>query len=111
MEPLITYDDFRKVDIRVGEILEVLDFERARNPSYKVRVNFGSEIGEKWSSVQAKLAYSREELLGRQVLAVVNFPPKNYRRIPIRGVDPRSRERRRQSVAFGTEPKTGSCRV
>lgn len=76
MEPLITYDDFRKVDIRVGEILEVLDFERARNPSYKVRVNFGPEIGEKWSSVQAKLAYSKDELLGRQVLAVVNFPPK-----------------------------------
>lgn len=77
MDPLITYDDFRKVDIRVGEILEVQDFERARNPSYKVRVNFGSEIGDKWSSVQAKLAYSKEELLGRQVLAVVNFPPKN----------------------------------
>lgn len=77
MEPLITYDEFRKVDIRVGEILEVLDFDRARNPSYKVRVNLGSEIGEKWSSVQAKLAYSKEELLGRQVLAVVNFPPKN----------------------------------
>jgi tRNA-binding protein len=77
MEPVITYDDFRKVDIRVGEILEVLDFERARNPSYKVRVNFGAEIGEKWSSVLAKLAYKPDELLGRQILAVVNFPPKN----------------------------------
>jgi tRNA-binding protein len=77
MEPTISYDDFRKVDVRVGEILEVLDFERARNPSYKVRVNFGAEIGEKWSSVQAKLAYSKEELLGRQILAVVNFAPKN----------------------------------
>ncbi|MGB5139375.1 MAG: tRNA-binding protein [Candidatus Zixiibacteriota bacterium] len=77
MEALITYDDFRKVDIRVGEIIEVLDFERARNPSYKVRINFGAEIGEKWSSVQAKLAYTKEELLDRQILAVVNFPPKN----------------------------------
>lgn len=77
VEPTITYDDFRKVDIRVGEILEVLDFERAKNPSYKVRVNFGAEIGEKWSSVQAKLAYTIEELVGRQILAVVNFPPKN----------------------------------
>lgn len=77
VEPVISYDDFLKVDIRVGEILEVLDFERARNPSYKVRVTFGPDIGEKWSSVQAKLAYLPEELLGRQVLAVVNFPPKN----------------------------------
>ena len=77
LEPTITYEEFRKVDVRVGEILEVLDFERARNPSYKVRVNFGPEIGEKWSSVQAKLAYSKEELTGRQVLAVVNFAPKN----------------------------------
>jgi tRNA-binding protein len=63
--------------MRVGEILEVQEFARARNPSYKVRVNFGSEIGEKWSSVQAKLAYSMEDLLGRQIIAVVNFPPKN----------------------------------
>lgn len=76
-EPLISYDDFRQVDIRVGEILEVHDFERARNPSYKVQVNFGPEIGEKWSSVQARSAYTTDELLGRQVLAVVNFPPKN----------------------------------
>ncbi len=76
-EPQISYDDFRRVDMRVGEILEVLDFERARNPSYKVRVNFGPELGEKWSSVQAKTAYSTEELVGKQVIAVVNFAPKN----------------------------------
>jgi tRNA-binding protein len=73
----ITYDDFQKVDMRVGEIIEVHDFERARNPSYKLKVDFGPEIGEKWSSAQAKLAYSDEELLGMQVIAVVNFPPKN----------------------------------
>lgn len=77
VEPTISYDDFLKVDMRVGEILEVLDFERAKNPSYKVRVTFGAEIGERWSSVQAKLAYTREELIGRQVIGVVNFPPKN----------------------------------
>lgn len=76
-EPQISYDDFRRVDMRVGEILEVLDFERARNPSYKVRVSFGAEVGEKWSSIQAKTAYSKEELVGRQVIAVVNFPSKN----------------------------------
>ena len=73
----ISYDDFLKVDMRVGEIVEVLDFERAKNPSYKIRVSFGSEFGEKWSSAQAKLAYSKDELLGMQIIAVVNFPPKN----------------------------------
>ena len=77
IEATITYDDFRRVDMRVGEIREVLDFERARNPSYKVRVDFGAEVGEKWSSVQAKLAYTKEELIGKQVIGVVNFPPKN----------------------------------
>ena len=72
----ITYDDFEKVEMRVGEIVEVQDFPRARNPSYKVRVNFGAEIGEKWSSAQI-IKYSKEELIGKQVIAVVNFAPKN----------------------------------
>jgi tRNA-binding protein len=72
----ISYDDFERVDIRVGEIVEVQDFPRARNPSYKVRVNFGPEIGEKWSSAQLT-NYFKEELVGRQVMAVVNFEPKN----------------------------------
>lgn len=75
--PQISYEDFQRVDMRVGEIVEVQEFERARNPSYKVRVNFGAEIGEKWSSVQAKLAYTKAELIGRQVIGVINFPPKN----------------------------------
>ncbi len=73
----ISYDDFLKVDMRVGQIVEVQDFERARNPSYKIKIDFGPELGSKWSSVQAKLAYSRDELAGMQVIAVVNFPPKN----------------------------------
>lgn len=72
----ITYDDFDKVDIRAGEIVEVQDFPKARNPSYKLRINFGAEIGKRWSAVQAT-NYSKEELLGKQVVAVVNFPPKN----------------------------------
>jgi len=72
----ITYDDFEQVEMRVGEIVEVQDFPRARNPSYKVRVNFGAEIGEKWSSAQIT-RYSKEELIGKQVIAVVNFAPKN----------------------------------
>ena len=74
---MINYDDFAKVDIRVGKIVSVEDFPRARKPAYKVRVDFGPEIGLKWSSVQAKRDYAQEELLGRQVVGVVNFPPKN----------------------------------
>ncbi len=72
----ITYDDFERVDIRVGEIVEVQDFPKARNPSYKLRVNFGDEIGERWSSAQVT-NYSKEELIGKQVMAVVNFAPRN----------------------------------
>ena len=76
MTDLATYDDFLKLDLRAGEILEVQDFPRARNPSYKVRVTFGKAIGERWSSVQAT-NYAKEDLIGRQVIGVVNFPPKN----------------------------------
>ena len=72
----LTYDEFEKVDIRVGEIVEVQDFPKARNPSYKLRVRFGDEIGERWSSAQLT-HYSKDELIGRQVIAVVNFAPKN----------------------------------
>lgn len=72
----ISYADFEKVEMRVGEIVEVQDFPRARNPSYKVRVSFGDEIGERWSSAQIT-KYSKDELIGRQVIAVVNFAPRN----------------------------------
>lgn len=74
---MITYDDFVKVDMRVGVIVQVEEFPKARNPSYKVQVDFGTEIGLKWSSVQAKRDYTRDALLGRQVIGVINFPPKN----------------------------------
>lgn len=74
---MITYEDFSKVDMRVGKIIQVEDFERAQKPSYKVKVDFGPEIGVKWSSVQAKREYTKEELIGWQVVGVVNFPPKN----------------------------------
>lgn len=74
---IINYEDFQRVDIRTGRILEVLDFERARRPTYKVQVDFGTEIGIKWSTVQAKAEYTREKMLGRLVVAVVNFAPKN----------------------------------
>jgi tRNA-binding protein len=71
-----TFEDFQKIDMRVGVITEVDDFPRTRKPSYRVTVDFGEGIGQKKSSVQAT-NYSKEELLGMQVIAVVNFPPKN----------------------------------
>jgi tRNA-binding protein len=76
MSEPIEYTDFEKVEIRVGEIVEVEDFLRARNPSYKIKVNFGDEIGFKQSSAQLT-SYDKAELIGKQVIAVVNFAPKN----------------------------------
>ena len=72
----ISYEDFEKVDIRLGQIVEVEDFPEARNPSYKLKIDFGTEIGAKTSSVQAVGAHTKEELLGTLVVCVVNFPPK-----------------------------------
>jgi tRNA-binding protein len=73
---MITYADFDKVDIRVGRVVQVDDFPEARKPAYKLLIDFGSEIGVKRSSAQATALYSKDTLLGRLVLAVVNFPPK-----------------------------------
>ncbi len=74
---MATYEDFLKVDMRAGKIVAVEDFPKASKPAYKVQVDFGSGIGLKWSSVQAKKAYAKEELMDRQVIGVVNLPPKN----------------------------------
>ena len=71
----VSFDHFAAVDIRVGRIVEVEDFPEARRPAWKLRVDFGPEIGVKRSSAQIR-AYEREELEGRLVLAVVNFPPR-----------------------------------
>jgi len=73
---LIEWQDFQKVEIRVGTILEVEDFPEARNPAFKLRVDFGPEIGVKKSSAQITDLYCKQDLIGKQVMAVVNFPAK-----------------------------------
>jgi len=72
----ISWSDFEKIDMRCGTIIEVQDFPKARKPSYQFQVDFGGEIGIKRSSAQVTQHYKKEELLNRQVIAVVNFPPK-----------------------------------
>jgi tRNA-binding protein len=71
----ITFDDFLKVDMRVGRVLAVEEFPEARKPAWKLRIDFGPELGERRSSAQIT-NYAREELEGRLVVAVVNFPPR-----------------------------------
>lgn len=73
---MITYDDFAKVDIRVGRVVEATDFPQAKKPAYKLKIDFGPEIGVKHSSAQITKYYNPTDLVGRQVLAVVNFPPR-----------------------------------
>jgi len=76
MSAEITYDDFAKVDIRVGEVVRAEPFPEARKPAIKLWVNFGPEIGEKKSSAQITVHYEPSELLGKRVVGVVNFPPR-----------------------------------
>jgi len=72
----LSYVEFQRVDVRVGRVISVEDFPAARKPAYKLRIDFGSDIGVKKSSAQATKYYTKEQLLNRLVVAVVNFPPK-----------------------------------
>ncbi|MCF4102152.1 tRNA-binding protein [Gillisia sp. M10.2A] len=72
----INWNDFEKVEMRIGTILEVEDFPEARQPAYKLKIDFGSELGIKKSSAQITLRYNKEDLLNKQIVAVVNFPRK-----------------------------------
>ena len=73
---MATINDFMELDIRVGEIIQVETFEKAKKPAYQLWVDFGYEIGTKKSSAQITQCYTKEELMGKQVLGVVNFPPR-----------------------------------
>lgn len=73
---MATFEDFQKLDIRVGKIIEVEDFPEARHPSYKLTIDFGSEVGQKRSAAQLVDYYTKDDLKGKVVLGVVNFPPR-----------------------------------
>ncbi|MFZ1075190.1 MAG: tRNA-binding protein [Minisyncoccia bacterium] len=73
---MATVEDFQKLDIRVGKIVEVNDFPEARKPAYKLKIDFGEELGIKYSSAQIVDLYTKDELVGKLMLGVVNFPPR-----------------------------------
>lgn len=74
-KPEITWQDFEKIDIRVGTIISAIDFEKARNPSYQLEIDFG-DLGIRKSAAQITALYKKEDLIGKQIMAVVNFPKK-----------------------------------
>lgn len=76
MSDTIAYSDFEKVDIRIGTVVSAEEFPQARKPAYKLAIDFGPELGIKRSSAQITVHYTLDDLVGRQVMAVVNFPPR-----------------------------------
>ncbi len=94
---MATYDDFLKIDIRVGKIIKVEDFPEAKKPAYKLTIDFGPEVGQKVSSAQLVKYYRKDELLGKMVLGVVNFSPKQ--------IGPFTSE----ALTLGVPDKDGEC--
>ncbi len=72
----LSWNDFEKVEMRVGTVMEVNDFPKARNPSYQLTIDFGNELGLKKTSAQLTTLYTKKELIGKQIIAVINFPKK-----------------------------------
>ena len=94
---MATYDDFLKIDIRVGKIINVEDFPEAKKPAYKLTIDFGPEVGQKVSSAQLVKYYTKEELAGKIILGVVNFSPKKIG--PIES----------QVLTLGVPDESGEC--
>jgi len=76
MKAEISWNDFEKIDIRVGTIIDAQPFKKAKNPAYKLWIDFGSEIGIRKTSAQITILYEIDDLIGKQITAVINFPPK-----------------------------------
>lgn len=93
---MATFEDFKKLDIRVGKIIEVEDYPEARNPSYKLKIDFG-EIGVKKSCAQLTKNYSKERLIGKKVICVINFPPRQIGQAVS------------EVLTLGTPDKNGDC--
>ena len=94
---MATYEDFEKIDFRVGKIIEVQDFPEARKPAYKLLIDFGEEIGKKRSSAQLPQNYAKEGLLNKHVVCIVNFPPRQIG--PVKS----------EVLTLGLPDKDGNC--
>ncbi len=103
----ITYQDFHRVEMRVGTIIEVKDFPNARHPAWQLRIDFGPDLGERRSSAQITNLYAPDDLVGRQIIAVVNFPVKQianfFSEVLVLGLDQTGG--RNRIVATGTSSK------
>ena len=108
---MITWDDFEKIDMRLGTIIEAADFPNARKPSFKLTIDFG-ELGIKQSSAQITHLYNKHELIGKQIIAVVNFPPKQianfFSECLVLGVNNQQKE---VVLLQPSQPATNGCRI
>ena len=108
---MITWDDFEKIDMRLGTIIAASDFPHARKPAFKLTIDFG-ELGFKQSSAQITHLYNKEELMGKQIIAVVNFPPKQianfFSECLVLGVYNQQKE---VVLLQPSQPATNGCRI